>query len=56
MPVVVIRAPPQRKYLPKILQTPETIDLAIPRSSKGLIDFVHDNVLHFVTEFLYPGR
>ena len=42
-PGVVFLAPPQRKYLPKILQATETIDLAIPRGSKGLIDFVRDN-------------
>jgi glutamate-5-semialdehyde dehydrogenase len=40
---VVFLAPPQREYLPKILQATETIDLAIPRGSKGLIDFVRDN-------------
>jgi len=42
-PAVVFLAPPQREYLPKILQATETIDLAIPRGSKGLIDFVRDN-------------
>ena len=42
-PGVVFLAPPQREYLPKILQATETIDLAIPRGSKGLIDFVRDN-------------
>ena len=29
--------------LPQILQATDTIDLAIPRGSKGLIDFVRDN-------------
>lgn len=43
IPDVVFLAPPQREYLPKILQATETIDLAIPRGSKGLIDFVRDN-------------
>jgi len=42
-PAVVLLAPPQREYLAKILQATETIDLAIPRGSKGLIDFVRDN-------------
>jgi glutamate-5-semialdehyde dehydrogenase len=42
-PAVVFLAPPQRQYLPAILQATETIDLAIPRGSKGLIDFVRDN-------------
>lgn len=42
-PGVVFLAPPEREYLPKILQATETIDLAIPRGSKGLIDFVRDN-------------
>ena len=42
-PAVVFLAPPQREYLPKILQATDTIDLAIPRGSKGLIDFVRDN-------------
>ena len=42
-PAVVLLAPPQREYLPAILQTTETIGLAIPRGSKGLIDFVRDN-------------
>ena len=42
-PGVVFLAPPQREYLPDILQATETIDLAIPRGSKGLIDFVRDN-------------
>jgi glutamate-5-semialdehyde dehydrogenase len=42
-PDVVLLAPPQREYLPKILQATDTIDLAIPRGSKGLIDFVRDN-------------
>lgn len=42
-PAVVFLAPPQREYLPRILQATESIDLAIPRGSKGLIDFVRDN-------------
>ena len=42
-PAVVFLAPPQREYLSKILQATDTIDLAIPRGSKGLIDFVRDN-------------
>lgn len=42
-PAVVFLAPPQREYLPIILQATDTIDLAIPRGSKGLIDFVRDN-------------
>jgi len=42
-PAVVFLAPPQREYLPGILQATDSIDLAIPRGSKGLIDFVRDN-------------
>ena len=42
-PAVVFLAPPQREYLPCILQATECIDLVIPRGSKGLIDFVRDN-------------
>ena len=42
-PAVVFLAPPQREYLSDILQATETIDLAIPRGSKGLIDFVRNN-------------
>ncbi|MBT8076086.1 MAG: gamma-glutamyl-phosphate reductase, partial [Gammaproteobacteria bacterium] len=42
-PAVVFLAPPQRQYLASILQATETIDLAIPRGSRGLIDFVRDN-------------
>lgn len=42
-PAVVFLAPPQREYLSDILQATECIDLAIPRGSKGLIDFVRDN-------------
>ncbi len=42
-PAVVLLAPPQREYLPQILQATDYIDLAIPRGSKGLIDFVRDN-------------
>ncbi len=36
-------APPQRELLPHILQAVDFIDLAIPRGSRGLIDFVRDN-------------
>ncbi len=42
-PAVVFLAPPQRQYLSDILQATDYIDLAIPRGSKGLIDFVRDN-------------
>ncbi|MGB7450567.1 MAG: glutamate-5-semialdehyde dehydrogenase, partial [Lysobacterales bacterium] len=42
-PAVVFLAPPQREYLSKILQATDCIDLAIPRGSKTLIDFVRDN-------------
>jgi glutamate-5-semialdehyde dehydrogenase len=42
-PAVVHLAPPEREWLPHILQAVATIDLAIPRGSKGLIDFVRDN-------------
>ena len=42
-PGVVFLAPPQREHLVDILQATEYIDLAIPRGSKGLIDFVRDN-------------
>ena len=38
----VLLAPPQRQWLPLILQATDTIDLAIPRGSKGLIDFVRN--------------
>lgn len=37
---VVFLAPPQRQWLTHILQATQSIDLAIPRGSKGLIDFV----------------
>ncbi len=40
---IVFLAPPERQWLPFILQATDTIDLAIPRGSKGLIDFVRDN-------------
>jgi glutamate-5-semialdehyde dehydrogenase len=39
----VFLAPPQREWLPKILEAVGLIDLAIPRGSQGLIDFVRDN-------------
>jgi glutamate-5-semialdehyde dehydrogenase len=42
-PHVVYLAPPEREYLPDILQATGLIDLAIPRGSRGLIDFVRDN-------------
>ena len=42
-PDAVFLAPPEREWLPQILQAVDTIDLAIPRGSKGLIDFVRDN-------------
>ncbi len=42
-PAIVFLAPPQRQWLPLILQATDSIDLAIPRGSKGLIDFVRDN-------------
>jgi len=42
-PDAVFLAPPEREWLPRILQAVGTIDLAIPRGSKGLIDFVRDN-------------
>jgi glutamate-5-semialdehyde dehydrogenase len=42
-PAVVYLAPPAREWLPRILQAVGRIDLAIPRGSKGLIDFVRDN-------------
>jgi len=42
-PEVVYLAPPQRQYLPEILQATGLIDLAIPRGSRGLIDFVRDH-------------
>jgi glutamate-5-semialdehyde dehydrogenase len=40
---IVFLAPPERQWLPIILQATDTIDLAIPRGSKGLIDVVRDN-------------
>jgi len=42
-PASVFLAPPEREWLPRILQAVGYIDLAIPRGSKGLIDFVRDN-------------
>ena len=42
-PDAVFLAPPEREWLPQILQAVGYIDLAIPRGSKGLIDFVRDN-------------
>jgi glutamate-5-semialdehyde dehydrogenase len=42
-PDAVFLAPPEREWLPQILQAVGTIDLAIPRGSKSLIDFVRDN-------------
>jgi len=43
LPDCVFLAPPQREWLPKILDAIGYIDLAIPRGSQGLIDFVRDN-------------
>jgi glutamate-5-semialdehyde dehydrogenase len=43
IPDCVFLAPPQREWLPKILNAVGFIDLAIPRGSQGLIDFVRDN-------------
>ena len=43
LPDCVFLAPPQREWLPKILDAVGYIDLAIPRGSQGLIDFVRDN-------------
>ena len=42
-PDCVFLAPPQREWLPKILNAVGYIDLAIPRGSQGLINFVRDN-------------
>jgi glutamate-5-semialdehyde dehydrogenase len=42
-PAVVLLAPPQREYLSIILKAADYIDMAIPRGSKALIDFVRDN-------------
>jgi glutamate-5-semialdehyde dehydrogenase len=42
-PATVYLAPPEREWLPQILQATDSIDLAIPRGSRGLIDFVRDN-------------
>ena len=42
-PHLVYLAPPERQFLPDILQAVGLIDLAIPRGSRGLIDFVRDN-------------
>jgi len=42
-PACAYLAPPQREYLPRILDAVDRIDLAIPRGSKGLIDFVRDH-------------
>ncbi len=42
-PGVVYLAPAEREYLPAILQASGLIDLAIPRGSRGLIDFVRDH-------------
>jgi glutamate-5-semialdehyde dehydrogenase len=43
IPDCVFLAPPEREWLPKILNAVGFIDLAIPRGSQGLIDFVRDN-------------
>ncbi|MEJ2400087.1 MAG: glutamate-5-semialdehyde dehydrogenase [Xanthomonadales bacterium] len=42
LPDCVYLAPPQREWLPRILEAVGLIDLAIPRGSQGLIDFVRD--------------
>jgi len=42
-PDCVFLAPPQREWLPQILNAVGYIDLAIPRGSQGLINFVRDN-------------
>jgi glutamate-5-semialdehyde dehydrogenase len=42
-PDVAYLAPAERSALPLILQAVEDIDLAIPRGSRGLIDFVREN-------------
>lgn len=42
-PDSVFLAPPEREWLPRILEAVGYIDLAIPRGSQGLIDFVRDN-------------
>jgi glutamate-5-semialdehyde dehydrogenase len=38
-----VLAPAGREYLPRILEAVGEIDLAIPRGSRGLIDFVRDH-------------
>ncbi len=43
LPDCVFLAPPQREWLPTILNAVGYIDLAIPRGSQGLINFVRDN-------------
>lgn len=43
IPDCVFLAPPEREWLPRILNAVGFIDLAIPRGSQGLIDFVRDN-------------
>jgi glutamate-5-semialdehyde dehydrogenase len=40
IPDCVFLAPPEREWLPEILDAVGCIDLAIPRGSQGLIDFV----------------
>jgi glutamate-5-semialdehyde dehydrogenase len=40
---LVYLAPPERQYLPEILQARGVIDLAIPRGSRELIDFVREH-------------
>ncbi|MDX1556563.1 MAG: glutamate-5-semialdehyde dehydrogenase [Xanthomonadales bacterium] len=42
-PGVAWLAPPEREALPLILEAVDDIDLAIPRGSQGLIDFVRDH-------------
>lgn len=42
-PAIAFLAPADRAALPVVLQAVEDIDLAIPRGSRGLIDFVRDH-------------
>jgi glutamate-5-semialdehyde dehydrogenase len=42
-PRVVLLAPPQRECITEILQAVGLVDLAIPRGSRGLIDFVREH-------------
>jgi glutamate-5-semialdehyde dehydrogenase len=42
-PAVVFLTPPQRAVLQPVLEAVDFVDLAIPRGSRGLIDFVRDH-------------